>query len=97
MSKEKKATEEKKEVGVQFFDKTDKSWFIEDGENKLILCNSFHDLRNNKAEEFIFIQKIMSSRPFKNTKDEEKDKQHYVLFTLENGGFIIVKNYNELK
>ena len=91
---------EKVESGVRFFDKTDKSWYIDEDSNKLILCNSIHDLRKGKAEEYGFTQKVVSFRPYKTAKNEDRDRQNYCLFILANtepAGFILVKSYDELK
>jgi len=83
-------------TGVQFFDKTEKKWYVSKTEKKIILCDSIDDIINGKGETFEFATKEISKRIV--VKDEKKiEKKFFVLFTLKDGNFLLLKRWYEFK
>jgi len=82
--------------GARFFDKTEMRWICKD--KNLSLCKSIKDfvIGDSSVEKFVFTDWKLSSKTI--AKDGKKiERQLFVLFTLADGNFVLLKRSNELR
>jgi hypothetical protein len=79
----------------KFIDRTGQHWFIKNGTNQVIFCNSIADVINGKYEDDEFTEKLISTKIIKKD-DKEIEKHGYVLFFLTDGSVIIAHRSSEL-
>ena len=80
-----------------FVDRTSENWYVKKNANKVAFCKSIDDIIDGKAEMHDFISKEMSVRQEKNSRNEDIERNNYVMFTLANNDKILVRMRDELK
>jgi hypothetical protein len=79
-----------------FFDRTDQKWYLKEGTNKVVFCDSIDELIGGKSESFTFKTRQLSVRVV-NRNEKEIEKNNYVLFSGADGIAVLVRKWNELK
>lgn len=80
-----------------FVDKTNENWYVNKKSNKIAFGNSIDDIIEGNAKFVDFIHKDISVRMDKNRKEEDVERNNYILFTLSDESKVLVRSRDELK
>jgi hypothetical protein len=80
-----------------FVDRTHDSWYSKKDSKQIVFCKSVDDLIDGNAEKHEFVSREMSVRYDKNSKNEDVERNQFILFTLDNGNKVLVRMRDELR
>jgi hypothetical protein len=94
--KTEKTIEKVEKTGIQFSDKIEKRWYLQEDTHSVSICDTLEEVLKGKFETHTFTSKIVSNRIVeKHGKPVERN--YFVLFTLENGDLLLLRKNRELK
>jgi hypothetical protein len=93
---------EKEEIVGQFFDKTDKVWYLCKKDKQIIICKSAEELIEDREKtekiDFVVINQFKKEKEKKeNSKDNDTEKTTFTVCVDTNGNSILLRGSNKLK
>jgi hypothetical protein len=79
-----------------FVDRTNENWYIKKNANKIAFTNSIEDIIDGNVEFHDFTNKETSVIILKNRKDEDIERNNFILFTI-NDTKVVVMSRRQLK
>jgi hypothetical protein len=79
-----------------FVDRTNENWYVKKNANKIAFSNSIEDIIDGNVEFFDFTNKETSIIVLKNRKDEDIERNNFILFTINNTK-VLVMSRRQLK